>query len=248
MRTDSNILEEARSEVEKEHSYLSAELAAFRSFREAIRLATPEPKNINCSSTTSENLRKTYRDEVINGFDHTLFYGDSLQASLEHELSPAVAETLLSNKPITQRQKRNLLVETTVAIERREQFHEELNAEQAALATFADELEDIESALEELPGCSTQRQSLEKLLRIWEQYDTLETKCEQLLEQRQEQFEHDKRGNLAVSDRHAFNEYVYAELESSYPILAALTETVKRINSNRFDEEAKEPMKSLKTS
>lgn len=244
MRTDSALLENASSEVKKERSYLSAERAAFRSFREAIRLATPEPEDIDGSSATSERLRETYREEVINGFDHTLFYGDSLRASLEHELSPTVAETLLSNEPISQRQKRNLLVETTVTIERREDFLEELEAEQTALETFADQIEDIESTLEELPTCSTRRQSLEKLLRIWDQYETLENKCEQLLKQRQEQFERDERTIQAISDRHALNGYVYRELESPYPVLAVLVEMIEHINSTRFDEKTMEQPKT----
>lgn len=242
MRTDSTLLEKAISEVEKERSYLYAELSAFEGFREAIRLTTPEPKDIDCSSATSEHLQETYREKVLDGFDHSLFYGDSLRESLENELSQKTAETLLSNEPFTQRRKRDILVETTVAIERREDFLTELDAEQTALEKFVNELTDIETILEDLPECSTRRQSLKKLLRIWDRYDTLENKCEQLLEQRQERFEREERSTHAVSDRHELNEYMYGELETSYPVLATLTETIERINSNRMGEKSMEPM------
>lgn len=247
MEPDSTMLQAAISEVEKERSYLSAELEAFQVFREAVRLATPEPKNIDGSLATSEQLRETYREEVMNGFDHRLFYGDSLRASLEHELSPAIADTLLSNEPLTQRRKRDLLVETTEAIKQREEFLEELDEERAALETFADELSDIESTLEELPVCSVQRQSLERLLRVWDQYETLENDCETLLERRQEELRRDDRFTRAVSDRHARNEYLYRELETSYPVLGAIAETIERIDSNRLGEEVMETMDGPKT-
>lgn len=240
METDSSILSKGVTEVDQERSHLTAELGAFEEFREAIRLATPESMADDGSSATSEHLLEKYRTEVMYGLDYGSIYGDSLAESLENELSPAVAEVLLSNKPLTQRRKRNLLVETTRSIERREAFLAELDEERAALETFSEELAKIESIVERLPVCSPQQQRLEELLTVWEQYGSLEKWCEWLLERRQKQLRNAERSIRIFDDLHALNNYLYSELETPYPVLAALAETVERLDSNRTSRAASE--------
>jgi len=90
-----------------------------------------------------------------------------LAESLETELSPAIADLIVSKEPLTQRRKRDILVETTAAIERREEFCAELADERAALTRYAEELTDIEEVLEKLPACSVQEHHSEELLDVW---------------------------------------------------------------------------------
>lgn len=127
MGTDSTILKKAISEVDQERSYLCAERHAFQEFRESVRLAQPVPKADTDLSKITEGLREAYREEVMEVLDHEAIYGDTLAESLKQELSPAFANVLLSDEPFTQRRKRDLLVATTTAIGRREQFYEELD-------------------------------------------------------------------------------------------------------------------------
>lgn len=110
----------------QESEYLRKEQRAYERFREQVRLARPDSVDATGSSRTSEQLVETYREEVMKTLDRKRVYGDTLAISLETELSPAIADAMLSNEPLTQRRKRNLLVETTVAIERREQFLTEI--------------------------------------------------------------------------------------------------------------------------
>lgn len=247
MGTDRAILKTAISEVDQERSYLSAEQAAFEEFREAVRLATPDTTADTGPSETTENLREKYREEVMDRLDYGQVYGDSLAESLEQELSPAIADVLMSEEPLTQRRKRNLLVKTTVAIERREEFLEELDKEQTALETCADELADIDSSLKKLPKCSPRQQLLEDLLDIWKQYNTLEERCNRLLERRQQQIRDARRSVRLFGDQHALNDYLYGGLETSYPVLTATLTMVKRINSNQTGRELSETMYRQKT-
>lgn len=64
-------------------------------------------------------------------------------------------------------------------------------------------------------------------------YDTLEEQCERLLEQRQHQIQAAERSPHVFSELHALNEYLYGELENSYPVLTSLAAAVERLNSNR---------------
>lgn len=105
---------------------------------------------------------------------------------------------------------------------------------------FADKIEEVESIIDKLPECSPQHQPLEKLLVIWEVYDTLEEQCERLLKQRQHQIQAVERSPHVFSEQHALNEYLYGELETSYPVLTGLAATVERINSNQTVQAASE--------
>lgn len=231
MRVDSDTLQQAISQIEQEQSLLEEEQSAFENFRETVRLTVPGPPRDNERSGTAEQLREAYREQVMNELDYGAVYGDSLEESLEQELSPSIANFLLSDAPITQRQKRKLLVESSVAVERRESFIEDLNDEEAAIEGLNEELTDIKSSIKKLPKCSLSQQPLEELLEIREQYAALKDRCEQLLLCRQKQMRAADRNVGNLVDFHALNEYLYAELETCYPVLSAATATIELIDS-----------------
>lgn len=240
MVTEHAILRKAISQIDRECSYLRAEQSSFREFRETVSLAQPDRKCDDGASETMEKLREAYRKEVMEPLDHEVVYGDTLVESLEQELSPTLADALLSNEPFTQRRKRDLLVACTAAIERRDRFSSELDDERNTLETVADELAEIEATIDKLPECTPKRQPLEKLLVVWEVYDTLEERCAQLLEGRQRQLEGTDRSIRRIGEKHALNDYLYGELDTSFPILSALASTLERIDANRNGEKPSE--------
>lgn len=233
METNRTILQSAISQIEQERSHVSTELRCFEEFRESVRLATSDPQTTEAPSETTEQLLKDYKQMVMGGLDYVNVYGDSIDESLEEELSPHVGNILLSKKPLTQRHKRKLLRETAITIERREQFIENLDEERTALESFSEERAKIESALETLPECSPQHQSLEEILDLWEQYDILIDRCKELLDRRQGQICGEERTQI-LNNHHTLNEYLYSELPSSYPVLSALADTLEQINSKRL--------------
>lgn len=125
----------------------------------------------------------------MEALDHVAVYDESLAESLAEELSPALSDALLSNEPFTQRRKRDLLVASTEAIDRRERFREALDDERDSLKTTADELSEIEATIDTLPELVPQHQPLEMLIVIWESYETIEESCAELLAERQRQLE-----------------------------------------------------------
>lgn len=236
MVSDGNTVQRALSLVDQECSHLRAEGQAYEAFRERVSHTTPESSDATAPSITTKELLDAYRQEVMDNLDYETAYGDTLAESLEAELSPSVAQTLLSKKPLTRRRKRNLLVETTAAIERREEFCEELEDEREALEIFAEELADINNVLERLPACSARELHLEKLLTVWEMYDTLLDRCEVLLEYRQQQIRDAVRSPRLFGEKHARNQFLYSDLNTLYPVLSAIAATCDRIAASRNGE------------
>lgn len=115
------------SQVDQERSDLCAEWRAFQKFRDEIRIAKPDRTADSDRSATSDELREEYRKKVMEPLNYQTVYNETLTESLTQEFSPSAAEAHLSSYQFTQRRKRDLLVATTRAIERRKQFHAELD-------------------------------------------------------------------------------------------------------------------------
>lgn len=240
MRTDRSLLERAISLVDRERANLCEERRAIEMFRETVRLMTPDSVDATGPSETSERLLSSYQEEVMDPLDHESVYGDTLAESLEQELSPSIADLLLSKNPVTQRHKRDLLLSVTATIESRDQFQAELEDERAALETFTEEIADTEATVDRLPPCSPRNQPLEKVLVIWDVYDTLAAQSEQLLQRRQQQIQDAERPERFFGIKHARNDYLYRELDTRYPVLTAIASTTERIESKRNGEEPSE--------
>lgn len=232
MNSGSSTLQRAIDLLEREQSQLDAERDAFEAFREAVRLAKPAASSAG-APTTPTDLRDAYESTVMEPLDYRSLYGDTLAESLEQELSPSLADWLRSDDSLTQRRKRQLLVATTRAIDRRTIFEEEVAAECDSLETYAADLAEIESTVEELPECSPRRQAIETLLDCWERYDALEAHCERLLDRRQQELTDADRTVSLPEDDHAFTEYLYGALDTTFPVLSAIATMCDRIESKR---------------
>ena len=231
MTIETEIIEKAIRRVERERSLLSTEQCRFRTFRTAVSRATAD--EADTPSGTAADLVDTYRETVMETPDFETAYGETLKESLEEELSPSLAEILLSNAPLTQKRKRDLLIATNAAIERRERFRSELDHEQESLETMLSELIDIRSEIRELPECSSRRHTVEDVLDIWKAYDTLEQRCNDLLEERQRHIHRVKREAREDDRGYILNEYLYHDLETAYPVLSAIAKTCETIDSRK---------------
>jgi hypothetical protein len=166
-------------------------------------------------------------------------YGDSLAESLAAELRPSIASALLSEKKISQQQKRNLLLATTRTIEQRERFCEILKTERRSLQTIREEICDIKTTLRELPSCSIEQFSFEEYAEVWAEFDEQLERCERLLQDRQASVNEVLQPALPRNeDSHAFNTYLFSELETTYPALQAIAGTRQRIIQNRDNTES----------
>jgi exonuclease VII small subunit len=166
--------------------------------------------------------------------DFETTYGDSLAESLRAEFPPPVTNVLLSDKQITQRRKRDLLVAINGAIEERQGFSELLDMELESLRSIRTTVRNVHTTLEELPPLSVTELTFEEYVGAWETTEELVEHCDRLLEQRQDCIT--KLGGIDSDPKkepHALNQYLYHDRETIYPGLRAIAETQSRIQRYR---------------
>lgn len=67
--------------------------------------------------------------------------------------------------------------------------------------------------------------SFEEFAGAWERYDALVDRCEHLMQERQSHIANRWEGDGPEDPTHDLNEYLYAELDTTYPVLSALVRT-----------------------
>lgn len=229
MNLEPQTLEQARERVTREQSSIRAEQEAFREFRETV--ARSRTKNTDSSGVTeTDQIRKAYRETVMSVPDFEAAYGESLREHLENEFMPSVADVLLSERHITPRIRRKILIASNTAIEQREQFDKTLEIEYQSLRTTQRIITEIGQELQSLSTYLMNDLSFEELFDAWESYGELASRCNQLLEERQSVLH-----ELQDTEGHPLNKYLYSELETEYPALHAIGHThqhVKRCQQN----------------
>lgn len=230
---DTNLIQTAISVVDQERTSLSTECQAFDDFREAIRLVTPDPTSKTGQSETATEIAEAYRETVMATNDYEAIHGNTLSKSLENEFSPAIADSLLSKDPITQRHKRKLLVATTESIRTREQFQSKLLDERDALESFESSLTVVHSEIEKLPTGPLQQ--MEDLLIVWDEYNRIKHICEKILEKRQYQIQNPSNNIQISGNRHILNEYLYSDINTVYPVLSTLGKTIEWLKTKQTD-------------
>lgn len=225
-------LERAIAAVREERTLVRAECEMFEAFREAIRLTQPDRGRPDDAASTASLLER-YRETVMATPDYEATYGESLEESLRNELPPGVAKSLIAGDPFTHRFKTRLLVATSRAICRREQFVEELDTELASLREIADELRGVDAEVASLSPCSLDTQTVEEFIDTWESYGELVRRCERLSDRRQRLIGDAVRVSHPAQRHHELNEYLYEDLDTEYPGLSAIALTISRINVRR---------------
>jgi len=229
-------LDKAIACIEEEQSSVQIECDAFRKFRETVSLARPARSGNSGNPTRMTELAESYQETVMSTPDYRSTYGDSLVESLRAELTPSIADALCSETELTQKQKRNLLLATTRAIEEREIYCEILETERNSIQSIQSEISDINKALRQLPPCSRTQLSFDEYATVWAEYDSQLDRCDRLLQDRQVSVREARQPNLPRNeDSHALNEYLFNKLETTYPALRAIAGTRQHIVDNRDD-------------
>lgn len=232
MTRDIEVIDAATSVVSKEQSEIRIEIERLKAFREGVRLAQPSPSDDGDPPQVTTELAQQFREKTGPGADTNVSCRDSIVEKIE-EISPDIFDILVSTNGFTRRLKRKLLVRTSDSIERRERFINALDVERHDLETARDDLERIRSNAQSLPVCSLNRRSLDEFLDLWEEYDELVGQCEEILDRRQRVMNDPNRNGPAYLEPYSLNEYLYRELDTSYPVLSAIASVKHRIERDR---------------
>jgi len=229
MSTEMTQLKEALDVVNEERTMLRCEAVRFEEFRDSVRLAATGEADDAASAEQTCNLGQQYRETVMDTPDFQDVYDETLEESLRNELTPRIANRLLAGEPFTARLKRTLLVATSDAIQRRNEFESRLATEAESLETSHEEIGSIRSEIEQLPDCRLTRGQFEILEESWEAYERLEAHCQDILARRQQLLRSSGRRVHIEGETFALNDYLYRNLETSHPVLSAIAAPLDRI-------------------
>lgn len=227
--------------VDEERSVLTREREAFRELKEAIRSNRPvrsTPGDVSTMRTIVETrgstatVARAYRKTVMATDHYESQYGESLEENVSMELGPAVASALQANAELNPLLHRNLLLAVDGCLEKRSNLLGTLETERESLRNAIDDCRDIDRRLDEIPECRIATLSFDELETHWQRLNVLEGRCERVVRSRQRFLTERRSARLTVDDA-SFNDYLYAALDSTFPVLETGLELRERIDWRR---------------
>jgi len=172
MWSELDTLNQAVETVKREQSSLQTECDAFEKFRDSVG-SIPAHRSDGANGGRGNHILDEYQRTVVATPDFEIAYSNSLPEHLEAEFTSSIADALLSNEQLTQKQKRDLLLATADGINRRQAFIQTLERELKSLQNVRETIYNAKSTLDELPPCSIERLSFESILRLGDYRSTL---------------------------------------------------------------------------
>jgi hypothetical protein len=240
-------ISQAQDEVMSELARVRAERNAFRRFRQAVaKLTATRPQTAEISSASGvvqrepsdselDSVREAYRETVMSVSHYEEDYGESLSRHLCAEFGEEIAAAVVGGEQFTPHLKQALLQQATANQVRREKLMRVLESESEALTAYADRFDEIEADCDEAVSRPLLQQSYEDLDGAWATLDDLQTDLDDLLAERQSRLDRDLSVGPAQDGQHAFQQYVYSELGSDYPVLSSGVRLYERIRAAKRD-------------
>jgi hypothetical protein len=230
-----------RNEIEKinvEIEHLIIEKQAFTEF--ADRIENISINNIRASnapdfftgnsgrSTITDRVKHIYSETIIDIPHYNDIYGEPIEENMIHELGYDLYLAVEKSTSLQPYLINSLIKAATDAAERRKNFKDVVEKEKRYIRNFENSAREIYEELTELnidrPGRSdsAKNQEHDKIL------ERLLSECEELAVKRQCKIQSRTKiaGELYTGD---FEEYLYSELENTYPILNLLSQFMRVI-------------------
>jgi len=255
-------LRDAREAIDTEHRRAAAERDAFAQFRRRVaRLETssvspdglPTGRPSTASSGTAETavdgrvgrtpgahgespasgrgsddglraVRVAYEETVLATPHHDTEYGETVTESMAAEFSGAVATTVADGSALTPALRATLLRGADAAGERREALASRLDTERCRLREATDVLE---PAAEAASVVRTDEADVDDCVAAVERLDWHESAVRDLIAERQREV------HARESEHPHWFDYIYGDLDTTHPVLAAATDTLATIDDTR---------------
>lgn len=234
----------AVSRVEDERASVEAERDAFREFADAVgsidadgRAPTGRPAATLVSpevrDAPTETVRDAYRRTVMDTPDYERAYGESIGENMTAELGPEVAGAVLRGERFGPQLKRALRDRAAVAATQRRAFLNALDGERDSLSEARRRIESTAVPFGDASEADLSGQSFGTLVGYDRQLRRSETRCRELLEDRQREI-HRADGWLPDDGgAGSLQEYLYRRLDATFPVLRAAAERIERLRDRR---------------
>ncbi|WEL16198.1 Uncharacterized protein SVXHr_0013 [Halorhabdus sp. SVX81] len=233
--------------IDEERALLEAERDAFQTLRRrvsTIQVDQSGPTAVETGNTVAvttpsfrpqsgglRKIRDAYRETVMAVPHYDSEYGESLRENLEVECGASLARHLLDGDVLTPAMYNAFVDACTQAQDTRERTLTRIEHEQQSLERFETALTDIESTVidvsEQLESASRSR------ARIDETLETAQTRCMDHASERQEQLHERAEKDIPGVERLSLVEYLYADLETTTPVLSDIAACLETIRHQR---------------
>jgi len=237
------LFEAARERLRAERRRTVDEQEAFRAFETRlrgmrVRSAPAGATTVPVQRVTTTGLgavRDAYEATVMAVPHYTEEYNEPYARHIEKELGPDVA-TILTRGEVFDRQYRHVvLAAVSDAQQRRARFLDVLDEEEAALSEFAGELLGVAEEVDDLAETPVSELSFGALEGNYTRLDTLQTTCEDIVDQRQSTLIDQRRTLQLPRSGPDIATCVYSDLDVDYPVVAAATDLLDAIDTHQQD-------------
>jgi len=240
-------IERALTAVRAERKALTSERDAFRTLLgrvSGVQVDPPGTATARMGATVAvagqqgpspglSALRTAYRETVMAVPHYEAEYGESLRENLAVECGPSLAGRLVDGDSLTQPVYDAFLEACRRSRDERDRALRHVERERRSLAHFADELGAIESAVIEAGERISTASRSPALSRIDGRLVTLQSRCEDLAGERQEELHGRAASGLDRFDGLDLAEYLYADLDTSTPVLTDVAACLDTIRNHR---------------
>jgi hypothetical protein len=221
-----------RTTIRNEHEALAAfdrrvvELSTVTISTGPPLVADPQP-----SGQSLERLRTAYAETVMATPHYDFEYGDTLAESLGAEFGDALAAALVGGTALTPELRDAVRAAAEAAQRERTEFLDVLDREAESLETVVDDVAAIEAELDSLDDRPLSARSFDDLYDLWAALGEIDARVEGIAMQRQETIRNQRTALPGVPAD--LCEYLYHDLSTSYPVLAALADLGNRLECAR---------------
>lgn len=244
-------IDRALTTIERERKYLESEREAFRILLRRLSDIQPDAEpnptagsgggttTVSMTSTApaqSRNLREAreaYRETVMAVPHYESEYDDSLEENLTIECGPSLARRLIVSDDLTPATYSAFVNACKRAREERQRTLQLLKRERDSLQRFASALDAIGRDVIEQGTTIESVADTGTLSEIDDRLRALESQCEDLARDRQEQI-HERSKTDVEGLELGFLEYLYGDLETMTPVLSDLTDCLETIHYYRL--------------
>ncbi len=236
-------VKKALVEVENERASLEAERDAFTTFADSVsRLDATSQRSFEAPTATLvsaspdqeqlERIRGRYRETVMSVPGYEREYGETLEENMRAEFGDELATAVLGGQQFTPRIKTLLVSQANAAATQRESLLKAIDGERCSLTEAEERLEATETSLEHRGELELTEESFETLIDADRESRRNETRCAELLRNRQREIHREDRW-LRNSGAASLQGYLYRGLDVQFPVLNAGLERIKQLRTHR---------------
>jgi hypothetical protein len=234
---------EAPRAIEHERECVRAERDAFREFAATVEAMTvPDHQSSgvtaarlvepNAGDDSLRTVRDCYRDTVMSVPDYQQQYGERLEEHMTAELGDDLTTAVVGGDGLTDQLRRLLVSRARAAAQQRETFLETLDDEYESVTDGYARLQTTTTTLDETAGSELEQRSFSELTGYENDLRHDIDRHEQLLADRQQEVHRENR-TFRRSEQMLLQEYLYADLPVTFPILDATLERLGRLRDRQ---------------